>query len=541
MIATAEEARRSASAQFLGRSWLQAATEARSEVVSAALTYTRAYRDVDLPTAGTTGKVLMAGHQSELFHPGVWFKNFALGRLGQLHGATPINLVIDNDAFKAGAIRVPCGPVTSPHLQVVALDRSLPDQGDGNFPAEEREIVDPAYFASFPQRVSQRLAGLVDRPLLNEFWPLVLARSRETQILGTCLAQARHQFEGRWGNATLELPFSHLCRTEAFARFATQVLLQLPALWSIYNAALHEYRRAHRLRSVTHPVPDLARDGEFLEAPLWVWRGTHPRRQRLFVRHRDQSVVLTDREGWEMHLPADGESAAQQLAELTGQAVKIRTKALFTTLFARLFLCDLFLHGIGGAKYDALTDVIAERWLSVRPPAFMTLSATLHLPLAPAPTSAADDLRRIDDELRRLIWQPERRIVNQESGGYPVPRLRNQESGEAVIGREAGVRSQETEIRVPPDAASLVRQKQELVAEVPTIHTAKTRCRAIRETNLRLQEFVENRRQELQREREKKLHQQRAYEVLSSREFAWCLFPAEILRSFMLAILPASA
>ena len=45
-----------------------------------------------------------------------------------------------------------------------------------------------------------------------------------------------------------------------------------------------------------------------------------------------------------------------RLAELSSRGIKLRTRALTTTLFARLVLSDMFLHGIGGAKYDQVTD-----------------------------------------------------------------------------------------------------------------------------------------------------------------------------------------
>ena len=61
--------------------------------------------------------------------------------------------------------------------------------------------------------------------------------------------------------------------------------------------------------------------------------------------------------------------------------LKIRSRALITTLWARLVLGDLFLHGIGGAKYDQLTDLLIERFFGLTPPGFMVLSATLHLPI----------------------------------------------------------------------------------------------------------------------------------------------------------------
>ncbi len=59
------------------------AVEARRELMEAAWDYTRSYRDVPLPPMAPDTPLLLAGHQPQLFHPGVWFKNFVLGRLAQ--------------------------------------------------------------------------------------------------------------------------------------------------------------------------------------------------------------------------------------------------------------------------------------------------------------------------------------------------------------------------------------------------------------------------------------------------------------------------
>ena len=50
------------------------------------------------------GPIFLAGHQPELFHPGVWFKNFALGTLARRHGAAAVNLVIDSDTVKSTSL-----------------------------------------------------------------------------------------------------------------------------------------------------------------------------------------------------------------------------------------------------------------------------------------------------------------------------------------------------------------------------------------------------------------------------------------------------
>ena len=66
--------------------------------------------------------------------------------------------------------------------------------------------------------------------------------------------------------------------------------------------------------------------------------------------------------------------------------MRLRTRALTTTLFSRFLLGDLFIHGIGGAKYDELGDEIARRFFGIEPPGFLTVSMTLWLGL---PSDAA--------------------------------------------------------------------------------------------------------------------------------------------------------
>ena len=44
-------------------------------------------------------------------------------------------------------------------------------------------------------------------------------------------------------------------------------------------------------------------------------------------------------------------------------------------MYARVVLGDLFLHGIGGGKYDELTDAIVGRFLGVAPPEFAVVTA----------------------------------------------------------------------------------------------------------------------------------------------------------------------
>lgn len=480
-----------------GRSITKLAAQARAEFVEAAWRYTSGYRDVPRPEAHTSGRVFVAGHQPQLFHPGVWFKNFALSELALAHGAVAVNLAIDSDTIKSASLRVPAGTSESPWAENVPFDRQTAE-----IPYEERAIIDRECLNSFANRAAKAIKQLVRDPFVREFWPLVMARSRQCDNLGRCLAQARHQQEGQWGAATLEIPQSQVCSLPAFHWFTCHLLARLPRLWEQYNRSVADFRRANHMRSSAHPVPDLAIEDGWLEAPFWIWDRDNPRRRRLFVRQRGDEIVLADRAGLEQSLSLSPESeasrAAEQLAQLAQRGIRLRTRALITTLFARLFLGDLFLHGIGGAKYDQVTDLIIERFFGLKAPHYMALTATLRLPIEREEVTP-DNLRRIDHQLRELAFHPERSLDTEADGA----------------------------------AQLLAREKRHWIETLPTRESAKRRCHAIRSINERLQSAVADRWRQLQLEREATIGGLRKQGILASREYAFCLYPTEPLRRLM--------
>lgn len=110
-------------------------------------------------------------------------------------------------------------------------------------------------------------------PLLTRVWSEVERSASRNSIIGECFAAARRSLERSWGCHNLELPISHLCKTESFAWFVCHILADLPRFHSIYNECVREHRRQHRIRSRNHPVPDLTQEDGWLELPFW---GSHP-------------------------------------------------------------------------------------------------------------------------------------------------------------------------------------------------------------------------------------------------------------------------
>ena len=92
---------------FQGRRADRLRAMARGQVVAEARRFHEKY-GLDWPdVAGRPDLLVVTGHQPELFHPGVWVKNFAVAGLAEGSGAVGLNLIVDNDIPKGPTIRVP--------------------------------------------------------------------------------------------------------------------------------------------------------------------------------------------------------------------------------------------------------------------------------------------------------------------------------------------------------------------------------------------------------------------------------------------------
>jgi hypothetical protein len=92
-------------------------------------------------------------------------------------------------------------------------------------------------------------------------------------------------------------------------------------------------------------------------------------------------------------------------------------------MWARLFLADLFVHGIGGAKYDEISDFMIADYYGIVPPQMACVSATLLLEL-PHSDATCDSIRQLRRELRDLTWNPQRYEADDADMGSLVARRR---------------------------------------------------------------------------------------------------------------------
>lgn len=465
--------------------------QARKQTIASAFHYTSQYRDVsDLKKQ--SDRIVMSGHQPTLFHPGVWFKNFALSKIAEQQDATAVNLVIDNDVAIGSSIRVPVSKTASGRASYESIDF---DDAGGGVPFEQMELRDRARFDSFSKRVTDAIAPLVETPCIRHLWMHAQVAKQRSNNLGTIFAEARHSLETHCNLQTLEVPLSHVCETQIFLEFILHLLGDLKRFHQCYNDSVAHYRTAHGIRSSSHPVPDLRTRDEWLEAPLWIYGEEDPKRRPAWIKCSGEQLTISDGDSRELtiHLKSPSGSA-EELAAAIGPNFKIRPRALVTTMYARTILSDLFLHGIGGGKYDQLGDRISRSFFASEPPHYVVISATALLPSAQKST-ATTDVKQLTRSIRDTIYQPEK-----FAGEFDLP-------------------------------VDLLEQKRSMLREIPRKGQRKKWHQQMELINQELSAGLIDRRSTLENELTQVRARSASNRIIANREHPFCLFDLNYLRS----------
>lgn len=494
--------------EMQGRTLGEMREKARSELVASAFRYTSELR----PSATFPDKpdcIILTGHQPELFHPGVWVKNFVASDIARRTGGLAINLIVDNDNCESATVQVPVQTDKGVRFDRVFIDEMQPSQ-----PWEERKVASPEQLASFGSRIATQLKpwGIKD-PVAKHF-----SFHQPRKRLADTLTAARAELESERGIENLELPVSWLCQTESFLRFLCHMLVHIERFHEVHNRVLVEYRRRNNLRSKTHPVPALEPKDGWWETPFWSWREGEHVRNRLFAKQLSPKVLaISDGTRLLAELPIgpgmDACCAVEVLMQLASAGERIRTRALTTTIFSRLLFGDLFIHGIGGAKYDEMTDEILREFYDVEPPEFMTVSATLRLLGDRASNVQQSDIEKLQARHRTLRFSAQDELAN---------------SADASI-------------------LELIREKNALIAEQHAFDATdrakqsrdqdnQRRYHRFREINKQLAKHTLAEREAIEVEIKLLRAELRQNDLLRSRDMSFCLFPAQRLQAITAAV-----
>jgi hypothetical protein len=412
-----------------------------------------------------------------LVHPGIWVKYLALSRLVPPDGVG-LNLIVDSDVVEEVAAEVPHADGRLRRERVVLA------RGEAEVPTELLAAPTPAEWRAFVTSIDAHLATL-DEPRVGEGWARtrLLPAPPTAQSLPGAITAARRMLEGP--RPYLDLPVSQLSQTSSFRAFVLSMMHDAVRFAAVYNGCLAAYRDHYGIRTAAQPFPDLATEAGRVEVPFWSI--ADGRRRPLFVDVQRRRIWAGDRDVGPMPDDPDDPGFCR---------LSIRPRALTLTAFARLFVADLFIHGIGGGRYDRATDAIVRTFFGVAPPTYATATATLFLPFtAGGPREA--ERARLHRTLLDLQHNPDR-FLSPDGGPH-----------------QEMVEEKWSLIRRLEQAAGLTRRERRAVTQ------------RIREINMILQVAVADRVAQVQEAlRHLDRHLEEA-EVTGFRGYPFLLFPVE--------------
>jgi hypothetical protein len=347
------------------------------------------------------------GHQTELYHPGVWAKDALINAIARNLGGQAWHLGVDTDSPKHLHLRWPGGsmPITDDSRPSTAAWTGLLD------------APTPAHVDEVRAAFNAARASWDFEPMAPEFLATLRSLAPEQPRLPEALTTAIHKLDWSLGMHHHALLMAPVWGSEAFLVFAHHVMARPAEFAAQYNAALAEYRTEQGIHSPGRPMPDLQIGPDEVESPFWFHDLEGDRRERLCLRRAGNRWALRVSDHWERGPRADrlnepGESFVFDPAEdgwpaagrlqrfLRERRLRVAPRALTLTMFFRLLLADQFVHGIGGGRYDQVTDKLIERHFGIEAPRFSVTTATLYFPAARGQKRVT--LRPLLQEGRRL-------------------------------------------------------------------------------------------------------------------------------------------
>lgn len=385
--------------------------------------------------------IFQSGHAPSFYSPGVWIKSHLINKLAKSCSGVGVNVVMDNDIPEEYLVSVPDLSRRPPSIAYIGkingnrrgmayeeLDGDSCSGPDGQTIGITRSIQ--VKCAALPNDIAQ--GKTASRPV-NRFTEFLSQSAVCTSNIGEQITFARRRFEEGFGIDNLEIPISRICETGGFQLFFLAIAAESERFADTHNSCLNHYRKENGIRSSANPLPDLKAEvtggAGIVELPFWTWL-PGKRRSRLYTRtnrEKDYLELLADDDNGGCSTPHGGTlddkgltslgrldiggspGNLASLRQIVACGRKIRPKALTNTLFCRLFFADVFIHGVGGAKYDIITDRIMADFFGLRAPEYITISATLFPPL---PRFNIDDKRAplLEEELKGMRHNPDKFI-----------------------------------------------------------------------------------------------------------------------------------
>lgn len=302
--------------------------------------------------------VIATGHQTLLWHPGILAKYLVVDAFADAHGLGRANLIVDQHAGGFGAfdvpVRRPDGGLTN---RTVTLTAPRPD-----VPMALHEPFTPPR-----PPLHWNLALPSVRNGVQRIFDAVYAH-RDAPNAALQMAAALAELMRPWIGPMPNVTASDLVET-SLARALLEAMASDP------RGCAEHYNRAVSAVPESHIGPLVIRD-DYVELPLWRVR-PDGRRMRAYDNDIERALETDD-------------------------PPRLLPRALCMTALIRLGMCDLFVHGTGGARYDRAMELWIHDWLGVDVAPIVVATATAHLPLGDPDEPRLD--RDAEIAAARRLW-----------------------------------------------------------------------------------------------------------------------------------------
>lgn len=368
--------------------------------------------DPDGLTADST-PLLLTGHQPVIFHPGLVYKYQLTESVAASRSCRAVALIIDSDEGDPGGFEVPelaavssDQPTQYSHVSPLRCRTSSFSGGSGLYiacrlaPRDRLSEITVAVEASLlsagcPEAATSFSAAASAYVRLPEELPMVTANTLVRRAAGI-------------GAQMAELPLTTVCGLSEVSVFFSELLAAAEDFHRTYNRVLDNWRQQQGIRNDANPFPNLRCTPNALELPFWLldtsrgtrsvaWlHGIQPGNSGGRSIGNEHSQITEMQRGFE----------AETLLSLrfAGQLLVPRGALITATL--RLLFSDLFIHGLGGGRYDPATDQLIRQWWRETPPPFAVASASMCL--FPNERTSVRQLQQFRDQYRDLQFNPGR-------------------------------------------------------------------------------------------------------------------------------------
>jgi len=476
--------------------------QCQAELLEAACSYTQRILPVSRPRE-PKASVVAVGHQPGWHHCGIWSKQVAVSNFARSIGGTALHLIVDHDACDTAML--------------------LPDRTRGGLWRLEQVNITTK---------QKNVAPEVRRPALRiekkAFIEKVTSdsRSRFCRHVWSGLDMSVQENENRFDNISdtitylqallnhalglhiLYLPVSQLCKSEAFERFFISIVMGAARFAGSYNRALAtKVGHGNKNKRQAPAALELNEQTGRVELPFWLL-AENGERARLYAAQRTDGCVQIGTGKSELGSlnsnGADGHKA--RLTDILGPLrYRLRPKAVSLTLFARLFLADWFVHGLGGAGYEHITDHLIADYYGIKDLTFGIVTANLNLHLPDESCSSPQSAHQLRNELRHLKYNPEK---------FVPADLREKEPAKSMIAEKLRLVSNTKDRSIPA-------------------RLRRSAWRSITEINEKLLNLAGSRRAQLEKRLAAAERLEKSTQIANHRGYFFGLFPETKLRQIV--------